>query len=159
MIGNESIDRLHIVGAGSAEARRVPGVIDLVVSAMQQENAVFNTIGLVVSLHHTCEHVPFARLDPRGEGPVAIERITALGLAGASSRKNEGRCDQRVGILFPNRVLCTRIEHAKHPVVAGQIGEIPCDRRVRLAECIGAIDERDIVEFRSPDALRLQDTE
>ena len=43
--------------------------------------------------------------------------------------------------------------------MAGQIGEIPGDRRIGLSEQLGAIDQRNIIEFRAAYPLRLQDPE
>ena len=63
------------------------------------------------------------------------------------------------GSLLPDRVLRAPVEHAEHPVVAGEIGEIPRHRRIRLRERIGAIDQRDVIEFGAADALRLHDPE
>ena len=44
-------------------------------------------------------------------------------------------------------------------MVAGKIGEIPSHRRIGLAERIGAIDQRDIIEFGAANALGLHDAE
>ena len=41
--------------------------------------------------------------------------------------------------------------------MAGEIGEIPRHRGVALPERIGAIDQRDIIEFGAADPLRLHD--
>ena len=43
--------------------------------------------------------------------------------------------------------------------MAGEIGKIPGHRRIGLPERIGAIDQRDIVEFGAADPLRLHDPE
>ena len=43
--------------------------------------------------------------------------------------------------------------------MAGQIGEIPRHRRIALPERIGAIDQRDIIEFGAADPLGLHDPE
>ena len=126
---------------------------------MQQEDAVLDAVGLVVGLDHGGEHVPFAGLHARRERPVAAQRVAALGPAGAAGGKDERRSDQRVDVLAPHRFLRARIEHAEHPVMAGEIGEIPRHRRIGLSQRIGAIDQRDVIELRAADALRLQDPE
>ncbi len=90
---------------------------------------------------------------------MAAQHIAALRLPGAAGRKNEGGCDQRIGILLPHRVLRARIEHAEHPVVAGEIGEIPRHGSICLSERVGTIDQRDVIEFGAADALWLHDPE
>ena len=44
-------------------------------------------------------------------------------------------------------------------MMAGEIGEIPSHRSVRLTDHIGAIDQGDIIEFGASDPHRLQDSE
>ena len=90
---------------------------------------------------------------------MAVQHISAIDLPGAAGRKDEGRCDQRVGILVPDRILRMRVKHAQHPVVAGEIGKIPCHGSIGLPQRIGAIDQRDIIEFRAADAFGLHDPE
>jgi len=41
--------------------------------------------------------------------------------------------------------------------MACQIGEIPCRRRIALTERVGAIDQRDVIEFGAAYPLRLHD--
>ena len=43
--------------------------------------------------------------------------------------------------------------------MTGQVGEIPGHGSVAFAEQFGAIDKRDVVEFRAADPLRLNDPE
>ena len=42
-------------------------------------------------------------------------------------------------------------------MVAGQVGEIPRCGGIALSNCIRAINQRDVVEFRPPYSLRLKD--
>jgi len=90
---------------------------------------------------------------------VAAQPVSAVDLAGTAARENEGRRNQRVGVLVPDQILRAPVEHAEHPVVARKIGEIPGDRRITLGERIGTIDQRDVVEFGAADPLRLHDPE
>ena len=62
-------------------------------------------------------------------------------------------------ILVPDQILSAPVEHAEHPVMAREIGEIPGHRRIALRQHIGAIDQRDIIEFGAADPLRLHDPE
>ena len=63
------------------------------------------------------------------------------------------------GSLFQTSILGAPVEHAEHPVMAGEVGEIPGHRRITLREHIGAIDQRDVIEFGAADPLRLHDPE
>ena len=60
--------------------------------------------------------------------------------------------------LSPDSLLRLPIKHAQHPVMAGKVGEIPRDGSIRLPQRIGAVDQCDIVEFGTADALGLQDS-
>ena len=105
------------------------------------------------SIFHSQESTP----DENGQWPLST--ISAIDLPGPAGRKDEGRRDQRVGILVPDRVLSARVEHAQHPVVAGEVGEIPRHGSVGLPQRIGAIDQRDIIELGAADAFWLHDPE
>ena len=157
--GNKGIVDFDVVRSGSAQSGRVPGVVDFVVALGKQKDPVFDPVGFIVGRNDAGQHVPFAGIDPRRERPTATQHITAVDFPGAAGRKYEGGCDQRVGVLVPDQVLRARVEHAQHPVVACQIGEIPRHRRIALAERIGAIHQRDIIEFGAADPLRLHHPE
>jgi len=43
--------------------------------------------------------------------------------------------------------------------MAGQVGEIPRHRGIGQRDDVGEIHQRDIVEFRTADALRLKNSE
>src|SRR6185437_2853688 len=101
----------------------------------------------------------FAGSHARGERPIAAQSVAPLYLAGASGRENKGGCDQRIGILVPDQILRTPVEHAEHPVMAGQIGEIPGYGSVTLPKQFCAIDQGDIVELKSAYPSRLHNPE
>ena len=58
--------------------------------------------------------------------------------------------------IFPDRMLRSPVEHREHPVMARQIGKIPRHGSIRLAQRVGAVDQRDIIQLRPADALGLQ---
>ena len=107
----------------------------------------------LASMFHSLESTP----DENGQLPLST--IAAVDFAGAAGRKDKGGRDQRVGVLVPDQVLGALVEHAEHPVMAGEIGEIPRHRRIALPERVGAIDQRDVIEFGATDPLRLHDPE
>ena len=155
----QSILDLDVVRSGSAQSGRVPGVDDLVVALVEQKDPIFDPVGFIVGGNDAGKHIPIAGIDARREWPAAAQQISAVDLPGAAGRKNEGGCDQRIGVLVPDQILGALVEHAQHPVVACQIGEIPGHRRVGLPDRIGAIDQRDIIEFGATYPLRLHDPE
>ena len=157
--GHEGVADFDIVRSRPPQSARIPGVGDLVVVLVQQEDPVLDPVGLIVGRDDAAKHVPFAGIHARRERPVAAQPVSAVDLAGAAGGKDEGRRNQRVGVLVPDQILGAPVEHAEHPVVAGEIGEIPGHRRIALRERIGAIDQRDVVEFGAADALRLHDPE
>ena len=88
---------------------------------------------------------------------MAVQHVTTINLSGAAGRKDEGRGDQRIGVFVPNSVLRMPVKHTQHPVMAGEIGKIPRHGSIGLPQCIGAIDQRDVIEFRSTDPFGLHD--
>ena len=157
--GHEDLGNFDIVRPRAAQSARIPGVGNLVVVLVEQEYPVLDPVGLIVGRDDGAKHVPLARIHARGERPVAAQPVSAVDLVGTAARENEGRCNQRVGVLVPDQVLRAPVEHAEHPVVARKIGEIPGYRRITLGERIGTIDQCDVVEFGAADPLRLHDLE
>ena len=158
-LGNKGILDFDVIRSRSPQACRIPRVFDFVVAFVKQKDAVFDTVGFVVGRNNAGKHIPFAGIRPRGERPSASQHISAFDFSGATSRKYEGGCNQSVGVLVPDQILGALVEHAQHPVVAREIGEVPGHRCIRLPERIGAIDQRDIIEFRASHPLRLHDPE
>jgi hypothetical protein len=126
---------------------------------VHQENPVLDSIGLVVRGHNAGKHIPFAGSHARGERPITAQAIATLNFAGAAGRENEGGRDQCVRILVPNQILRPPIKHAQHPVMAGQIGEIPGYGSVTLPEQFCAVYQGDIVQLESTYPFRLNDPE
>lgn len=84
---------------------------------------------------------------------------TPLDLARPTGREDEGGRDQRIGILAPDQILRTLLEHPEHPVMAGEVREIPRDGCIALAQQFCTIDQRDIVELAASHPFRLNDPE
>ena len=89
---------------------------------------------------------------------MSAQNVSAVRLSRPASREDERRRDQRVGIFTPDSLLRLPIKHAQHPVMAGKVREIPRDGSIRLPECISAVDQCDVVEFGTSNALGLQDS-
>ena len=96
---------------------------------------------------------------PEENGQWPLQHISTIDFSGATGRKDEGRGDQRIGILAPDGILRLPVKHAQHPVMARKVGKIPRYGSIRLPQRIGAIDQRDIVEFGAADPLGLHDPE
>ena len=90
---------------------------------------------------------------------MAVQHVTPINLPGAAGRKDEGRGNQRVGILVPDSTLRMWVEHTQHPVMAGQIGKIPGYGSVALSKQFRAIDQGDIVKLKPTYPPRLNDPE
>ena len=90
---------------------------------------------------------------------MAVQHIAAIHLFGAAGREDERRSYQRIRIFAPHRVLGMPVEHAQHPMMAGQVGEIPRHGRIRLRQRIGAINQRDIIQLGTAHAFGLHDPE
>ena len=90
---------------------------------------------------------------------MAAQPISTVNFRGPTGRKDERRRDQRVGVLVPDCVLRMPIEHAQHPVMTCEIGEIPRHGGIGLSQRIGAVDQRNIVELGATNTFRLHNPE
>ena len=157
--GHERVINLDIVRSRAAQAGRIPGVLDAIVALRKQEDAILDAVGVVVGRHDARQHVPFAAIHSGRKRPAAAQHISAIDLSGAAGGEDEGRSNQRIGALAPNRILRALIEHREHPVMAGEVGKGPGHGGIALPDRVGAVDQCDIIEFRAADAFRLHDPE
>src|SRR5436190_12661151 len=135
----------------------MPGVDDLVLRAMAEREAMIDRRPVVALTHDEAQHVPVRIVDAGGERPAAGDLPAALDLAAPTAGKGERGCNQRVGRDVPDLVLDARIAVAQHPMVAGEIAEIPGRRGTDLRQFGAYIDEDADIEPRAADALRLGD--
>src|ERR1700681_998972 len=90
---------------------------------------------------------------------MAVQPISTINFRGAAGPGDKGGRDQPICNHSPDRVLSMPIEHNQHPVMTCEISKIPCHGSIGLAECIGAIDQCDIIELGAADAFGLYDPE
>ena len=70
---------------------------------------------------------------------MTVQDISAIRPSRPPGRKDEGRRDQRVSIDVPDGILRLAVKHPQHPVMAGQIREIPRNGSIGLPKRISVI--------------------
>ena len=137
----------------------MPGVDDLVLRAMAERETVIDRRAVFAFTHDEAQHVPVGIVDAGRERPAAGHFPATVDLGPRAAWKGERRRDQGVGRDVPDLVLDARIAVAQHPVMAGQVAEVPGGRGADLGELGADIDEDADIELRAADAARLRDPE
>ena len=113
----------------------------------------------VAVAHRYREHVPVRDVDAAREAPGAPDDETSVHFAPAALRKSDPGGDQRVGIGSPHFVLGALVVVGEHPVVDGEIAEVPGGRGAAAADLCRDLEQRDEVELHPAMALRLRDAD
>src|ERR1700739_5164560 len=97
-LGPAPVVYFDVIRSRPTQSAGIPGVLDPVVVLVDQEDAVFDAVSLVIAEHHAGQHIPFAEIDARGERPTAPQQISAGDLPGTASGANEGRGDKGIDV-------------------------------------------------------------
>src|SRR5258708_33922286 len=133
----------------------MPGVDDLGLRAMDDGEALVDRRAVVLLALHEGQHVPVGIVDARRQWPAASDLVAAVDLATAARRESERGGDQRVDRLAPDLLLDARIPVGQHPVVAGEIADVPRRRRTDLGDLGADIAEDADIEPGAADPARL----
>ncbi len=155
VVGHEQIPDRDVLRTGAGQPDRVPGVDDLVLRAVDDGEALVDRRAVVLLAHHEGQHVPVGIVDARRQWPAAVDLVAALDLAAATRREGERGGDQRVDRLAPDLLLDARIPVGQHPVMAGEIADVPGGRRADAGDFGADVDEDADIELGAADAGRL----